>query len=84
MRQPELGRDARRDADGPVDAGRDDAVHALRLGEPLDPELVLGRDDRAAIGVTEPGRIRVAVDGDDVQVALVRGREEAELRGACA
>ena len=47
-------------------------------------ELVLGRDDRAAVRVTEPGRVGIAVDGDHVQVALVRGGEQPELRRARA
>jgi hypothetical protein len=41
--------------------------------------LVLGRDDRAAVRVAEPGRVGIAVDGDDVEVAPPRRREETEL-----
>ncbi len=80
MRQAELRRDAGRDPDGPVDSRRDDAVDALGLGEPVDPVLVLGRDDRAAVCVPESGRVRVAVDRDHVQVALASGGKQPELR----
>ena len=81
MRQPEPRGDARGDPDGPVDPRRDDPVDALGLGEPLDAVLVLGRDDRAAVGVPEPGRVGIAVDRDHVQVALARRGEQPELRG---
>ena len=56
------------------------AVDALRRREPVDRGLVLDGDDRAAVGEAEPRRARVAVDGDDVEAAIVRGLEQPELR----
>ena len=66
-------------ADRPVDPRRDHAVDALGLGEPLDPRLVLGRDDRAAVREREAGRAGIAVDRDHEQV-----RARARLRAARA
>ena len=80
VRQAHPRGDAGRDRDRPVDPRRDDAVHLLRLREPLDAELVLGRDDRPPVGEPEAGRRRVAVDRDDEQPALARRREQPELR----
>ncbi len=80
MRQPHPRGDARGDGHRPVDPGRDDPVHALRLREPLDPDVVLGRDDRPPVGEPEAGRRRVAVDGDHEQAAGARRREQPELR----
>ena len=58
VRQPEPRGDPRRDRDREVDPGRDHAVEPLGRGEPLDSELVLGRDDRPPVGEAEPGRRR--------------------------
>ena len=80
MGQPAPGSDARRDSHGPVDPGRDQAVDPLRFDEPVDSLLVLGGDDRAAVGVAEAGRVGIAVDGDHVQVALAGRGEQPELR----
>ena len=80
MRQPKLRGNASGDPDRPVDSRRDQPVDPLRFGQPLDAVLVLGRDDRATVRVPEAGRIGIAVDGDDVQVALARGGEQPELR----
>ena len=79
QRQP-LG-DARRDADRPVGARRDDPVDVLRPCEPVDAGLVLGRDDRALVRVREAGRRGVAVDGDHEEVALACGAQQPDLRG---
>ncbi len=74
-------RDPRRDRDGPVDARRDDPVHALRLREPLNPALVLGRDDRPPVGDGEPRRGGVPVERDDLEVAARPSRlDQPELR----
>jgi hypothetical protein len=84
VRNPDLRRHPRRDPDRPVDSRRDHAVDPLSTGQPLDPALVLGRDDRAAIGKGEAGRGRVAVDRDHVQAALARCLEQPQLRRARA
>ena len=55
VRQAEPLGDPRRDPDRPVDPRRDDPVDALGFGQPVDPRLVLGRDDRAPVGEAEPG-----------------------------
>ena len=79
MRQPEPVRDPRRDRDRKVDPGRDHAVHPLGPREPVDPALVLGRDDRPPVRVREAGRRGVAVDRDHEQPARPGGGEQAEL-----
>ena len=84
VREREPLRDAGRDGDRPVDPGRDHAVDPLGLREPLDPRLVLGRDDRAAIREREAGRGGIAVDRDHEQVQRACGLEQPELRGAGA
>ena len=84
MRQAEPLGDARRDADRPVGARRDDPVDLARPREPLDPRLVLGRDERPVVGEREAGRRGVAVGGDDVEAARPRRLEQAELRRAGA
>ncbi len=81
---PEPFGDARRDRDRPVDARRDDAVDPFGLGERRDRRLVLGRDDGAPVCVLEAERLRVAVAGDDEDVALTRGAEQTELSRARA
>ena len=81
MRQAEPLGDARRDADRPVGAGRDDPVDVLGAGEPVDARLVLGRDERALVRVGEAGRRRVAVDRDHEEAALARRAQEPDLRG---
>ena len=65
------------DRHGPVDPGRDQPVNVLGAREPLDSGLVLGRDDRAAVGVPESGRRRVAIDRDHVQLAGPCCRQQA-------
>jgi hypothetical protein len=80
MRQSDLGRDARGDADRPVDARRDDPPDALRRGKAFDPVLVLGRDDRPPVGVPEPGRCRIAIERDHEQPLLAGRPEQSELR----
>ena len=84
MRQPEPLGDAGGDPDRPVGAGRDDPVDRSGPREPLDPRLVLGRDHRALVREREPGRERVAVDGDHRQVTGRSRLEQAELRRAGA
>jgi hypothetical protein len=80
VRQPEARSDAGRDRDREVDPRRYDPVDALRCGESVDGGLVLHGHDRATIREPEARRERVAVDGDDVEPALVRGLEQPELR----
>ena len=85
MRDPHPLGDARRDADRPVRAGRDDPVDVTCAGEPLDAVLVLGRQHRSLVGEREADRQRIAVDGDHVQVAArPRGLEQTELGRARA
>ena len=49
-------------------------------GEAVDALLVLGREDGALVGVGEADGLRVAVDGDHVEVgACPRGLQQAEL-----
>ena len=79
MRQREPFRDPRRDRDRPVDSRCDQSIDALRAREPLDSRLVLRRDDRAAIGVTEAGSGRITVEGDHVQLTRTRCGEQAQL-----
>jgi hypothetical protein len=79
VREPELRRHTRRNPDGPVDSRRNQAVDTLRFSKALDPELVLGRDDRPSVGMAKPGCARVAIDRDHVQAALPRSREQPEL-----
>ena len=81
VRQPHALRDSRRDDDRPVRARRDDPVHVLRAGEPVDTGLVLGRDDRALVRVGEAGRGRVAVDRDHEQITFACRAQEPDLRG---
>ena len=83
MRQVVPRRDACGDRDGKVDPGRDDAPDLLRRRQPVDRRLVLDRDDRPPVRMTEPGRRRVTVDGDDVEVALGGRFEQPELPGSC-
>jgi hypothetical protein len=80
MRQAEPLGDARGNGDGPVDPWRDDAVDAFCVGQPLEGRLVLGRDERAPVGVPEAERRRIAVGGDDEGSAPARGFEQPELR----
>ena len=81
MRQAKPIGDAGRDPDGPVGAGRDQAVDVLGLGEPCDRLLVLGGDDRAPVGEREADGRGVTVGRDDEQVSRARGAEQPELRG---
>ena len=75
--------DACRDLGGAAAAGGDDRIVAFRAGEPLDRELVLDRDDRAPMRVTEAGCRGVAIGDDQGQAPAPGIREDAELRGAC-
>ncbi len=84
VRQAEPLRDARRDADGVVGAGGDEAVHVLRAREPVDGGLVLDRDDRPPVGVSESRSGRVAVGRDEGQSPPPGGGEDSELRRAGA
>ena len=52
----------------------------LRTREAADAALVLGRENGPAVGVTEAGSGRIAVDRNDVEAALLRGCQRAELR----
>ena len=80
MRQPQSLGDPRGDAHGPVRTGRDDPVHVLGASEPVDPRLVLGRDERPLVRVLEARRGRIAVDGDHEEPAPPRGAQEPDLR----
>ena len=80
MRKAEAFRNASRDGDGPVDAGRHDRLDALGHSEPLDRGLVLGGDESAPIRVAKAGRGSVAIDRDDEEAASPRRLEQAELR----
>ena len=73
---------ARGDLRGTPAAGRNDPIDALGAREPLDRLLVLDRDDRAAVGVAEPGGRRVAVGDDKGQAPAPGIREDAQLSGA--
>ena len=80
VRQAEALGDARGDPDGPVGAGRDDPGDLAGAGEAVDALLVLGREHGALVGEGEADGLRVAVDGDHVEVgARPRGLEQAEL-----
>jgi len=79
MRKSEAVRDTGRDGDGPVDPGRDYTVHTLGLRELSDRRLVLGRDDRAPVGILEPGRLGIAVAGDHEEPALACRAQKPEL-----
>jgi hypothetical protein len=70
---------ASRDRHGPVDARGDQPLDTLRARQPFDAGLVLGRDDRAAVGVAKAGCGRIAVDGDHVQLTCTRRGEQPEL-----
>ena len=83
VRKAEASRHAGGDRHRPVDAGGDDPVHPFRLGELADRGLVLGGDDRATVGVLEPGRLRVTVAGHDEEAAAACRAQEPELCGAC-
>ena len=83
MRQVVPRRDACGDRDRKVDPGSDDAADLLRRRQPVDRRLVLDRDDRPPVRMTESGRRRVTVDGDDVEAALGGRFEQPELPGAC-
>ena len=52
-----------------------DLRHALAA----DGRLVLGGDDRAAIGELKSGRGRIAIERDDEEGPLARGSQQAEL-----
>ena len=79
VRQAERVGDPGGDGDREVDPGRDHGVDPLGPREPVDPALVLGRDDRAPVGEAEAGRGRIPVDGDHVEPARAGGSEQAEL-----
>jgi len=53
---------------------------SLGRSEPLDPVLVLGRDDRPPVGVPESRRGRIAVERDHEQPLLPSRPEQTELR----
>jgi hypothetical protein len=82
MRDVLARRHAGGEADREVDARRDDAVHLLRSGEPVDRVLVLDGDDRAPVCVAEAWSRGIAVDGDDVDASLLRRLQQPELPGA--
>ena len=80
VRQAEALGDACGDAHGPVGAGRDDPGDLAGAGEAVDALLVLGREDGALVRLGEADGLRVAVDGDHVEVgACPRGLQQAEL-----
>ena len=68
--------------DWEVDARRDDALHTLRCGQPVNRVLVLDGNDRPPVRVAEAGSGRIAIDGDDVDTALLRRLQQPELPGA--
>ena len=80
VRQREPLCDACRDRDRPVDPGSDQSVDPLGARQPLDGGLVLGRNDRPAVGVAEAGCRGLPVDGDHVELTRPRGGQQAELR----
>ncbi len=84
QRMPKVvaSRHARCEADGKVDARRDDALDPLRGGQPVDRVLVLDGDDRPPVGVAEAWSGRIAIDGDDVDTALLRRLQQPELPSA--
>jgi len=84
VRQTEAVGNPGGDGDRPVDSGRHDPVDSLGTCKTVDARLVLGRDDRAAIGVAEAGSTRVAIAGHDVQPAVAGRAEQAELRRTSA
>ena len=61
---------------------RDQPVDALGAGEPLDARLVLGREDRAPVGVAEPGADGSRSSAITMQLTRPRCGEQAELRRA--
>ena len=84
MRQRESLGNTCGDRHRPVDPRRNQPLDPLGTGQPLDARLVLGREDRAPVGVAEPRRRRIAVDRDHMQVTRPRCGQEAELRRARA
>ena len=54
-------------------------LDALRTRQPLDSRLVLGGDDRAAVGVAKARSGRIAVERDHVQLTSTRRGEQAQL-----
>ena len=59
--------------------GRDQAVDALGARQSFDAGLVLGRDDRATVGVAEAGCRRIAVERDHVKLTCAGSGEQPEL-----
>ena len=77
VREPEARGNARRH--GRRRARADDAVDPAGVGEPLERELVVGLEDRAAMGQPESGSARVAIDHDQEAATRAGGREQAGL-----
>ena len=74
VREPEARRPGARDRGRRARA--DDAVDAAARGEPLERDLVVGLEDRAAVGQPEPRSAGVAVDRDHVAAARAGRREQ--------
>ena len=84
MRQPQTLGDPGADADRPIRAGRDQSVDLERRGDPLDPGLILGREQAAPVGMAKAGRRRIAVDDGDPETSGARSFEQPELSRAAA
>ena len=80
MREPEPFGEPGCNRHRPVDSRGDDAVDGLGAGETIETLLVLGRDDRAPVGILESRREWIAVAGDHEEAALAGGPQEPELR----
>jgi hypothetical protein len=76
MGQPEARRHAGGDRDGPVDPRRDQAGDPFGPRHLLDPLLVLGRDERVAVGVAQTDGRAVAVADDGSEPARAGGAKQ--------
>ena len=82
MWQAEVGGDARRDCDGPVDPRRDDAVDALGPRELAEGGSSSAETIARRSAYAKPGAAGVAVAGDDEEAALPRRAQKPELSRA--
>jgi hypothetical protein len=79
MRKVEACGDPGRNGNGPVDSRRDDTLHPLGGRQHPDGRLVLRGYNRSAVDELEAGRGRIAVTGDDVEIALACSAQKSEL-----
>jgi hypothetical protein len=84
MGQAETLGDSGSDADRPIRAGRNQPVDLERRGNPLDPRLVLGREQAAPVGMAKARGGGIAVDDGDPETSGARSFEQPELSRAAA